>query len=236
MTKDNQLPLKRRKRKRKNGFGYIILFALVFILTLFGLSYLVKSFSPEVDVAIGNNDALTFADSDTEIKTVDERLKWIQMEDELPSVAIRTPKSKSDISIEHKKKKQDKNEIQREKDIKNEPVITKNTDYLSKSKDKEKLDFRLIKTDISDKSKEKQKNETTKVSKVYIGKFDTIEEAVNTQRKIASEEPETIPFIKSINGKYVVQVGSFSDEDKAHSLAKKMLSKGYKAKSITENK
>ena len=80
-----------KKQKRRYNVLYFYLFAIVFILALSGFSYIVKSYSPDIDVTIGNNDSLTLSDSDmdVEIKSVDERLKWIQMEDEMPTVALR---------------------------------------------------------------------------------------------------------------------------------------------------
>ena len=89
---EKEAKLKRKKRKRKkSSLGYLLLFTFVFLTALWGLSYAVKSLSPNVDIEIGNNEALTDAaiENDAEIKTVDERLKWIQMEDEMPSVAVR---------------------------------------------------------------------------------------------------------------------------------------------------
>ena len=51
---DNEAPLKRKKRKKKNNFGYLLLFLIVFVSALFCLSYIVKSYTPDVDVTIGN--------------------------------------------------------------------------------------------------------------------------------------------------------------------------------------
>lgn len=98
----NEQPIKRKRRKRKNGFmGYVYLFAFVFIAALAGLSHLVNSYTPEVDVTIGNQETatLTQSDMDVEVKSVDERLKWIQMEDEMPSVAIREAKESTEKEI-----------------------------------------------------------------------------------------------------------------------------------------
>ena len=75
-------PVKLKRKRRKNSFmGYIYLFIFVFVLALAGLSYIVKSYSPEVDVTLGNieTEPLTQADMGMEVKSVDERLKWIQM-------------------------------------------------------------------------------------------------------------------------------------------------------------
>lgn len=221
---------RRKRRRRKNALGYLLLFVFVFFLALFGLSYLVKSFSPDVDVAIGNSESLTLnnADSDSEIKTIDERLKWIQMEDELPSVSIKPskenikPNDKSTIKeqTQEPKKEESKKEQQKSDKIK-----------LSESK-KEHLDFRLPKN-ITVAEPQGQKPKT---SKVYIGKYNSIEDAIKIQHKISLEESDIIPFIKNINGQYVVQIGSFSDSNRATTLVNKMKTKGYPASVVIDRK
>ena len=84
--------INKKNKKQSHFFSYLYLFAIVFLGALWGLSYIIKSYSPEIDVTIGNNDSFTLNDSevDMEIRTIDERLKWIQMEDDLPSVSVRS--------------------------------------------------------------------------------------------------------------------------------------------------
>ena len=96
-TKEVNQSTKKRRKKRKSFLGYICFFFLVFFFGLFVISYFVKSYSPDVDVTIGNNEAMTLSetDMDVEIKPIDERLKWIKMEDEMPSVAVREAKEES---------------------------------------------------------------------------------------------------------------------------------------------
>lgn len=225
---------RKRRRKRKNGLGYVILFAFVFTLALFGLSYIVKSFSPDVDVAIGNNEALTLNDSEmeVEIKTIDERLKWIQMEDELPTVSIRTPKEKTEKKNNNTKTEEsntEKSDIKK-KDKKDTNLTIKKEEAPRPTISDFKREFRFTKN-LNTEKKEQEKNI---ISKVYIGNFNTIEEAVQIQHKVSLEETEIIPFIKSVNGKYIVQLGSFSDAERASSLVNKMKTKGYSAKIMTE--
>lgn len=234
---EKKAPLKRKKRKKKSGLGYLVLFALVFILALLGLSHLVKSLSPDVDVAIGNNQSITLsdADMDVEIKTVDERLKWIQMEDEMPTVSIRNPKentNKKDSEQEQKKDtKTDIKKKEKQKKEKEESQEKLTAPRPTASDLKQKLDFRLR---SSAPLPDEQPVKINQTSKVYIGNFYTIEDAMKTQHKIAAEESDIIPFIKSINGYYVVQIGSFADVEKARALSGKMKTKGYNTKIVTE--
>jgi hypothetical protein len=88
-----------KKHKKKKNFRVLYLFAIVFISALAGISYIVKLYSPDIDVTIGNTEALTLSDSDmdSEMKPIDERLKWIQMEDDLPTVALRNQEKQTNI-------------------------------------------------------------------------------------------------------------------------------------------
>ena len=75
MTNENEQPIKRKRRKRKNSFiGYVYLFIFVFVAALAGFSYFVKSYSPEVDVTICNQELvapISQSDMDVEVKSFD---------------------------------------------------------------------------------------------------------------------------------------------------------------------
>lgn len=235
---EKEAKLKRKKRKRKkSSLGYLLLFTFVFLTALWGLSYAVKSLSPNVDIEIGNNEALTDAaiENDAEIKTVDERLKWIQMEDDLPTVAVRNPEEKKDEKTKEKENDKTTTKVETKEE---KPVIElpkkidfdkiENTNPIEQPK--QELDFRLPTGNVIEPRQPIEKT----VTKVYLGAFDSIEEAIRTQQKVASEEENMVPFIKSINGKYMVQIGSFSDQAKAIALAIKMKEKGYPSRTVTE--
>lgn len=239
---EKEAKLKRKKRKRKkSSLGYLLLFTFVFLTALWGLSYAVKSLSPNVDIEIGNNEALTDAaiENDVEIKTVDERLKWIQMEDDLPTVAVRNPEETKDEKGKDNENNKEKTKTEIKTETKEEkPVIElpkkidfdkiENTNSIEQPK--QELDFRLPTGNVIEPRQPIEKT----ITKVYLGAFDTIEEAIRTQQKVASEEENMVPFIKSINGKYMVQIGSFSDQAKAIALASKMKEKGYPSRTVTE--
>lgn len=228
MAEKQKTPIRRKKRKQKSALGYILLFAVVFLSALWGLSYIVKSYSPDVDVSIGNNEALILEENETEIKTVDERLKWIQMEDELPTVSIKVPdEERKKIKIFGKSIPDSiKITVEEKKSIKND-IYQKNENK------KQTLDFRLKNPVDEQIVRPVSKQRPSTITKVYVGKYETIEEAMKMQSKIAGDAPETIPFIKSVNGKYVVQIGSFSDKEKALQLVEEMSNKGYNARAVS---
>lgn len=218
---ENNIPIKRKKRKNKKNFGYLYLFAFVFIIVLVGLSYILKSYSPDIDVEIGNNDALTLSESemDVEIKSIDERLKWIQMEDEMPSVAKRDNEETNE---------EDK---QRENSEKEKQTIKPPTPSIEDIK-QQRPDFRSISpaTPVIPLPER-----PVTITKVYLGSYSSLEEAMSVQNKVSNEEPALEPFIKAIRDTYIVQLGSFADKEKANALIIKLREKGYSPKIIYEN-
>ena len=218
---ENKNPIKRKKRKNKKSFGYLYLFAFVFFVVLIGLSYILKSYSPDIDVAIGNNEALTLSESEmgVEIKSIDERLKWIQMEDEMPSVAKRDneekQEEKTDVTEDRSVEKAEKPPIPSIEDIKNQRPDFRN---ISPATPVIPLPERPV-----------------TITKVYLGSYSSLEEAMIIQNKISNEEPELEPFIKAIRDTYIVQLGSFADKEKATALIIKLKEKGYNPKIISEN-
>lgn len=232
-TENSKVQIKRRRRKKKSIMGYVYLFTFVFIAALLGLSYLVKSYSPDVDVAIGNNESMPLSESDmeVEIKSVDERLKWIQMEDEMPSVAIREAVESTEKAIKEKK---EKNFV--EPKIEAEPIFKKEEKIPKPSISEivslpvaEPVDFRSsVKTPVIPAP-------VPSLTKVYLGSFSSVDEAMNIQQKIAGDIPDAMPFIKSYNGAYIVQLGSFSNKNVADTFIMKVREKGYSPKVLYEN-
>ncbi len=251
----NEQPIKRKKRRRKNSFmGYVYLFVFVFIAALAGLSHLVNSYTPEVDVSIGNQEVapLTKSDMDVEVKSVDERLKWIQMEDEMPSVAIREAKESTDEAIKEKEKKTIELEVDEEPIFKKTEIIPMPT--MSEIKETTvplpsvgvpiSSDFRTSSSSAVVPLPVSQSQSLStpiipapipSLTKVYLGSFSTVDEAMSMQQKIATDIPDSMPFIKSMNGSYIVQLGSFSNSDIAQTFIQRVRDKGYNPKVTTNN-
>ncbi len=232
MSNDNEVKFKKKKSK-KSAMGYIYLFAFVFAAALAFMSYLVKSYSPDVDVEIGNKEDLTLSegDMDVEIKSIDERLKWIQEEDEMPSVALReNKKNKTEDILEDKIV-----DTPKEEKIKNEPIIPL---------PEKPREYKPEPLNPKDFTKLNSGNETAKqvqavspapvgvpsMTKVYLGSYASLEEAMKIQEKISAEIPDSVPFIKAVNDKYIVQLGSFSKKETADAFIAKLREKGYNPK------
>ncbi|MCD7780849.1 MAG: SPOR domain-containing protein [Candidatus Gastranaerophilales bacterium] len=223
----NNIPIRKKRTKNKKGFGYLYLFAFVFLIALAGLSYVVNAYSPDVDVTIGNNESLTLSESDmeVEIKSVDERLKWIQMEDEMPTVALRNSEKKSS-----KKKEYDNYTMSESNTLKNDKLEDKKTKKIPvpsiEDIQSQKADFKLAvvpHNPVVPKPK-------PLFTKVYLGSYTTIDEAMSMQSKISKEYADLNPFIKAVQDSYIVQIGSFSEEERAQELVSNLRRHGYNPK------
>ena len=239
-NKTEKSETKKVRKKRRKHFGflkYLLLFVFVFLASLVAISHFVNSYSPKVDVTIGDTDEnLTLSNPDTEIemKTIDERLKWIQMEDEMPSVAIRETLNADDKELQEKKEQIEKEEA------------------LAKIKEEIVLDVVQPKQEVPKPAMSdivKQSSQDFRVAarqavipapipaltKVYLGPFSNLDEAVVIQQKVGNDMPEIMPFVKSVNGEYIVQIGSFSSKEVANTFIQKAQEKGYSPNTLTTN-
>lgn len=229
---------KRKSKKSNNTVAYLILFVGIFLITLSGVSYLVNLYSPEVDVTIGNDEQLTFNATEvrTEEKKIDERLKWIQQEDELQTSpqkeSTKRKKNESKDKESSENNENNKKNINVEKDNKNNGESTNLNTLQQNTKNIEHLqsDFRRAASNSG-----VVPYPTPLINKVIIGNFSTIEDAMSAQQKISQVETGIIPFVKAENNYYVVQIGSFSNKEKADLLVDKMRLKGFNAKVISTN-
>ena len=229
---ENKQKSKRKNKRKKSFLGYLLLFLIVFIACLIGFSHFVKSYSPDVDVSIGNVEEMTLSESDMdfEIKTIDERLRWIKMEDEMPSVAVRTTEENEARNKKIEKTKDKNNTKQKnEEKQKTEKVDVLRKDYKQQSP---------AKIELSDVLKDKvdfRKQEVAQVvpaptlsmTRVYLGYYSSLELAMSAQEKVAADFPEISPYLKNIGGSYIVQLSSFSNKDTANRFIERLKSKGY---------
>lgn len=225
---NNEVKFK-RKKKNKSIMGYVYLFIFVFVLALSFLSYLVNSYSPDIDVEIGNKEDITLneADMNMEIKSIDERLNWIQEEDEMPSVSIKENKLKNN---EDKITDKPKEEVKKEEKVIPMPERPK----VPKVEKPQPLDIRS-ELNVNTNTKPVIPAPIPSLTKVYLGNYTTIEEAMGIQQKVNADFPEAMPFVKSVNGKYIVQLASFSKKEVADAFVGRLQAKGYSPKVIYDN-
>ncbi len=238
MNGANKKNLKSAKNKRM-----LYLFFTTFFLSMFVVGFLIKTLSPSVDVEIGDGQENIQQEEDydqtasEEQGNVDNRLKWIQFEDNMPGVSKRFDQSAGQTeertNLDELKEKLMQNEKVKEskteqansikKDVNTNPFTTKQT----------KLAPPVPTTrDISVPPPEAAA--PIKMTKVYVGYYTTIEQAISVQNRLIDSNLNVSPFVKEVNGYYVVQVGSYANRQKAQSLYSEVSSLGFPAKMNAE--
>ena len=218
----------------------VALFLVTFLVSLIVITYFIKSMSPDVDVEIGGENEQTVEQdgTDSEIKQpIDDRLRWIQMEDNMPGASKRQDGESPDIEYKSTKRKKE--------DIVKQPE--------SKDKEKSKSDSDTV-TPFEYTNPNKQKPIATpptpvqsmqnkqpapfadefKMSKVYVGSYPTIEQAIQAQNKIMNTSISVSPFVKEVNGSYVLQAGSYANAHKAEAVAREISAAGFPARVVKE--
>ncbi len=72
------------------------------------------------------------------------------------------------------------------------------------------------------------------MSKVILGSYATPMQARLISDTLIEMDLNVAPFIKEKNGRYMLQVGSFSDPAKAENLVQELKNKGFDAKTVNE--
>ena len=211
-----------------------VLFIVTFFVSLIIITYFIKSMSPDVDVEIGGEEVQTVEESSTESdvkQAIDDRLRWIQMEDNMPGVSKRDDSRQEDDIIyddntaDSDKSKTNKNETAKQDENNNselEPI-----EYVNPQPHQS-----VVQPPIP--AQQQPQTEPFKMSKVYVGSYPTIEQAIQAQNKLMNTNVSVSPFVKEVNGIYVLQAGSYANAHKAEAIAKEINSIGFQARVVKE--
>lgn len=198
----------KKETKKKKENKSLTIFLTTFIVTFAVIALSAKYFSPDIDVEIGKSIEETEEEIEIEKGSVDERLRWIQFEDNMPGVSTRFT---DDTTKENSTEETEDNTIVYEEEENQE----------------------TLKPDKPEKVKPIVNNpipNVAQISKVYVGNFSTIEQAIATQNQITEAGLDLAPFVKRIDNYYVVQVGSFASPQKAQEAADMVNNAGFSAR------
>ena len=245
------MPSSTRKKKTQQN-KILFIFLSTFFVSLVTLIYLATAFTPKIDIdvepantleqSIPSDDDNLIAEA--EYKSIDSRLKDIQRDDQLESED--SLDTTSDIIANLKKMKEEAIAKQMREDEKNPAVEDDIQVFKSKEDAHIKLDAPRLatpqhpksqittQTPIQDSSSQSNMQTITKMTKVYVGKYADFDKAAAVQDSLVKSSLVSSPFIKNLNGYYVIQVGSFSNQEAAQNVAELLISNGYAAKMILE--
>ncbi len=218
----------------------VALFLVTFLVSLIVITYFIKSMSPDVDVEIGggNEQSVEQDGTDSEIKQpIDDRLRWIQMEDNMPGASKRQDGESQDI--EYKSAENEKEDFVKQPESKDKEKAKSETDTATPFEYTNPNNQKPIATpptpvqSIQNKQPAPTADEF-KMSKVYVGSYPTIEQAIQAQNKLMNTSISVSPFVKEVNGNYVLQAGSYANAHKADAVAKEISAAGFPARVVKE--
>lgn len=226
-----------KKKKSANPNKRILISVTTFFVALLFFSVVAKSLSPDVDVTIGDESQTEVKDTGLGVKRfIDERLKMIQMEDNSAGVSLKEAKNNREVTddsesydkymnateekINLPSQKNKANQVDSE-DTEEEPVLPARVAPPRPSGKDLSTPFEGV-------------NANPKMSKVYVGRYATVEQAKVAQEILLDSGINVTPFVKNVGGAYTLQVGSYSSRAKADGLASELQRNNFPARIVQE--
>lgn len=220
-----------KKDKKKMGSkNNIVTFVVTFFITLLVFTAVAKSLSPDVDVTIGNESQTDAKDTGLGVKNfIDERLKMIQMDDN--SAGVSMPGS------ENKPSRFSANQDDNSQQMTEEKVsIPQNNSENTMIQDEPiNAPITVKKQPPRPTAKDLSASFAPNVSsKVVVGRYATFEQAKVAQEILLDSGLNITPFVRSYNGGYTLQVGSYSTRAKAEEVSSQLQQNNFPARIIQE--
>jgi len=251
---------KNSKKKNDNLKPLLFTFLGTFIVFFFAFTVLLPIFAPQVNIpALTDEHSMNSVDSNDFKGRIDPRLKSIEEEEDAPpprqkmEITGKTesqtanPQNQNDpdvvkITDENANKQEPKDAIPGEEDdyyYNIEKQMPSDTTKLAKPKLSSAKPVNTAnippKPQLSGSQQSTaQSNTGSGVSKVVLGSYSNAMQARLVSDTLIEMDLNVSPFIKEKNGRYVLQVGSFSDSAKAEGLAQELRNKGFNASVVSE--
>ena len=244
----------KKPKKKNNKLTLLVLFVVTFVVAMFLVSALFKNFSPPVDVNIGGEAAEETAEENEHFAELDSRLKWIQYEDTMGESMVKTEASAlGNPASEPAKSELQTSTSSEKKSVKNSGKTTKKQSSLlaeppvmQYSFDEAPIPVRTPKTvskpPVPTVAEVQYRANTQPVSSTSggsgtegdIGYYPTMEQADIIRNRVSTAVTGYQPFVRRLGSQYVVQVGSFSNRNRALGLKSELDGKGFSARLLTE--
>ena len=225
MKTPDYLNYSRYKKKKENGSkNSVMIFVTTFFAMLLIFTLIAKSLSPNVDVTIGDESETDVKESGLGVKRfIDERLKMIQMEDGSAGVSVKSEDKKTSLY-------NDKSFDKYSEELDEKVVLPKNGDSSSTGEES----VTSLKPPRPRGADLSTPYESPKMSKVFVGYYNSVEQAKVAQGILQDAGMGVSPFVKDLGGAYTLQVGSYSSRAKADGIASELLRNNFPARVIQE--
>lgn len=223
-TPDYMSYSKYKKSKKNNSQKIIVIFITTFFAMLFIFTAIANNFSPEIDVEIGEENGVEAKETGLGVKKfIDDRLKMIQMEDNMAGVSK---------SVDQKTKEfKDTMYDTFSKELDEKVLLPKS---VKDETDEEKMALSSHNKPKTPDLEPAKIAEASRPAKVVVGYYNTMEQAKVAQGILMESGLNIAPFIKDLGGAYTLQVGSYSSREKANSLVSELLRNNFPARVIQE--
>lgn len=216
----------KENKKKVGSKNNIVTFVVTFFITLLVFTAIAKSLSPDVDVTIGTDSQTDAKDTGLGVKKfIDDRLKMIQMDDNSAGVSLPADENKpSRFSTSDNSLPQPEEKVSLPQDNSNNTQIEDEPIILNTKKQPPRPSAKDLSTQVS----------TASTSKVIVGRYATFEQAKVAQEILLDSGLNITPFVRSYNGGYTLQVGSYSTRAKAEELSSQLQQNNFPARIIQE--
>lgn len=238
MSAQKNKNLQKAKNKRT-----VYMFFATFFFSMFIVGFVIKALSPKVDVEIGDDvqsSQETATDEQTPAAGVDNRLKWIQFEDNMPGASKKfvdsstTQATGTDASVKSLDQKINEFRNGDKADMQQSQMQTQQQQMASQTQKTQRYSAPKPSSAEVARSVNNSSHSSTRPTKVYIGYYTSVDQAISVQNKLIDSDLNASPFVKEVNGYYVVQVGSYSNRAKAQSLYSQVSGMGLPAKMVSD--
>lgn len=224
-TQPSHVSYKEYKKKIvKNKKQSLMMFISIFFVLLLIFLGFAKLMSPDVDIAIGEDNVNAESAEDTfygKSGNVDERLKALQDEDDGNGSVSNDSKTEEDglVKIPEKSSKStaEESKIEQEIDAIDEPVKKQPTA-----------------TTTPTPVQKVQPVQSTVTARVVVGFYNTQAQADVARGILQDAGLGVTPHIRPMGAGYTLQVGAYSSKESANNLANKLLMNNYPARVVVD--
>ena len=219
---------KKKLKKRRFINVMLVTFALSIVFFTVVGAFVIDIFSPLQQV-----EEPSAMEEDDYKGEIDDRLRFIAMQEDEVGVPVDEQKQK-DAAFDENNMPKEPEEIAaflENEDVKKNKFEEYNEKYRKKSYKDENEENSEI--DDIPYNKDVAISPDNVVLKVVIGDFAS-KEAAQVELDSIKSQFSSIPFIKAVNGRYTLQVGSFKTKATADAFVSSLQQQGYKARIIEE--
>ncbi|MDD3419914.1 MAG: SPOR domain-containing protein [Candidatus Gastranaerophilales bacterium] len=227
-----------RNKNAKTKKRLLSLFVTTFSIVLFSFLFIATIISPNLNIPALNNDSNIEEVGSSDFKSqgrVDYRLKEIQSDDTTPGT-----KSKLQTVLDSAQNSLIKVDLSELSTFGTPQMPEKTQPTQTKSKMLTEHQQALQKSYDTDTNSQQPvpyvpKAQKPSSYKILVGEYSSPEEARQMVELFSQNSDSPVrPFVKSTNGGYAVQVGSYSELPKAQSTASSYKSRNFKVKIIED--